>query len=457
MSIALYQGEVLQVVVDANATTTESPVTATWADQGNNVGKSSVVTTGTVAIPVVSGPTNINVPARVLSSINIFNADTVAHSFTVQQVSSTGHAYNIVQATLQPGYTYAYENGTGWRMTDTNGNFRETVQAYQAGTWTVGVNNFPALQAVNLTQLDSAPLGAPSNYGTSPGAVAVQGVNAYVTNTPAVTQSGTWNVGVTGGSVGILPGSATIGNVGLNAGVNVIGGVTQSGTWAVTTTPPSNASTNITQFGGNSVATGTGAGGVGIPRVTVSNDSTHPVTQSGAWTVAANAGTGTFTVSDTNFVAQGSSTSGEKGLLTQAAVTASVPTYTTAQTSPLSLTTFGGLRTAGSASAVFAAVVTGTTPQNLSGAPRVNISALYVVSIGAVLASGSVNLIINDGGGTTRINVQLPTATATAMAPFTCIDVQELNIPLVQSGSSATCVLSANLTGGSFLVCASSV
>jgi hypothetical protein len=60
--------------------------------------------------------------------------------------------------------------------------------------------------------------------------------------------------------------------------------VTQSGAWTITTTPPANATTNITQFGGNAVVTGTGTSGVGIPRVTVSNDST----------VTANAGTGTF-------------------------------------------------------------------------------------------------------------------------------------------------------------------
>lgn len=36
---------------------------------------------------------------------------------------------------------------------------------------------------------------------------------------------------------------------------------------------PANASTNITQFGGSAVATGTGTGGAGIPRVTVSSDS----------------------------------------------------------------------------------------------------------------------------------------------------------------------------------------
>lgn len=42
----------------------------------------------------------------------------------------------------------------------------------------------------------------------------------------------------------------------------------------VTTSPPANATTNVTQFGGVNVSTGTGAGGTGIPRVTVSNDST---------------------------------------------------------------------------------------------------------------------------------------------------------------------------------------
>lgn len=41
---------------------------------------------------------------------------------------------------------------------------------------------------------------------------------------------------------------------------------------------PANQSCNTAQFGGNAVATGTGAGGVGIPRVTVSNDSNVLVT-----------------------------------------------------------------------------------------------------------------------------------------------------------------------------------
>lgn len=70
----------------------------------------------------------------------------------------------------------------------------------------------------------------------------------------------------------------------LPAGSATIGAVTGSGTFTVggtvTTTPPANATTNVTQFGTNNVATGTGAGGVGIPRVTVSNDSSLAANQS---------------------------------------------------------------------------------------------------------------------------------------------------------------------------------
>jgi len=49
-------------------------------------------------------------------------------------------------------------------------------------------------------------------------------------------------------------------------------------------------------------------------------------------------------------VAQGSTTSGQKGVLNQCAVTTSAPTYTTAQTDPLSCNPSGGLRVDGSGS-----------------------------------------------------------------------------------------------------------
>lgn len=66
------------------------------------------------------------------------------------------------------------------------------------------------------------------------------------------------------------------------------GTVTVTGT--VTTTPPSNATANITQFGGVNLSTGTGTGGTGIPRVTVSSDS-FPASQVVTGTLTGNQGT----------------------------------------------------------------------------------------------------------------------------------------------------------------------
>lgn len=86
--------------------------------------------------------------------------------------------------------------------------------------------------------------------------------------TQNVTQFGSNNVVTGTGASGVGIPRVTVSNdsvVGLATGANTIGAVTQaSGPWT----------NNVTQFGGSNVATGTGAGGAGIPRVTVSNDST---------------------------------------------------------------------------------------------------------------------------------------------------------------------------------------
>lgn len=77
------------------------------------------------------------------------------------------------------------------------------------------------------------------------------------------------------------------------------------------------------------------------------------VTQPVSGTVTANIGTSGSLALDASVtglqVSQGSATSGQKGGLTLGAVTSAAPTYTNAQTSPLSLTTAGALRVDGSA------------------------------------------------------------------------------------------------------------
>jgi hypothetical protein len=74
---------------------------------------------------------------------------------------------------------------------------------------------------VDLNYVAGTALGALANYGTSPGAVKVPSVNAYITNTPAVTltsttitgtvavtESGTWNVGSSTATGSAVPANA---------------------------------------------------------------------------------------------------------------------------------------------------------------------------------------------------------------------------------------------------------
>lgn len=91
-----------------------------------------------------------------------------------------------------------------------------------------------------------------------------------------------------------------------------------------------------------------------LPVVIASNQSAVPASQSGTWniaTVTAVTGitnalpTGTNVIGVTG-VGQGSATAGQSGPLAQGAVTTLAPSYTNAQTSPLSLQTDGSLRTA---------------------------------------------------------------------------------------------------------------
>lgn len=97
---------------------------------------------------------------------------------------------------------------------------------------------------------------------------------------------------------------------------------------------------------------GAGASGAQTLRVVLpTNQTAIPASQSGTWnitnvsgTVSLPTGAATETTLAKIPVAQGSTTSGQSGLLVQGAVTTAAPSYTTGQTSPLSLTTAGGLR-----------------------------------------------------------------------------------------------------------------
>ncbi len=182
---------------------------------------------------------------------------------------------------------------------------------------------------------------------------------------------------------------------------------------------------------GGSVEAGTGTN-------PLRTDPTGTTTQPVSGTVTANVGTTNGLALDASVtglqVSQGSSTSGQKGDLVLGAVTTAAPTYTTAQTSPLSLTTGGALRVDGSTSTqpvsgtVTSNAGTGTFTTNEAqiagtttsvnngttdaGTQRVTLSS---DSTGQVIARGNVASASADSGNPVKIggvfNSSAPTFT----------------------------------------------
>jgi hypothetical protein len=143
---------------------------------------------------------------------------------------------------------------------------------------------------------------------------------------------------------------------------------------------------NVSQFGGNAVVTGTGASGLGIPRFTVSNDSNILVTQSGTWTVQQ--GTPPWTVMGN--AASGSADSGNpvKG---GSVFNTTQPTVTTGQRVDLQGTARGGL-----------IVATGTDSFNVNNVTG-TISLPTGASTSANQTNGSQTTQINQGGNTAAV------------------------------------------------------
>jgi hypothetical protein len=131
-----------------------------------------------------------------------------------------------------------------------------TVAATQSGTWTVQQGGAP--WSDNITQWAGSALGAPSNYGTSPGAVAVPGVNAFVTNTVSVSQSGTWTNRIVGNTGATLDATLAAGTAPTNGIANLVQYNTTppAPTNAQTVSTQSDQAGNLLSFPGVQVKTG---------------------------------------------------------------------------------------------------------------------------------------------------------------------------------------------------------
>lgn len=136
---------------------------------------------------------------------------------------------------------------------------------------------------------------------------------------------------------------------------------------------------------------------------------------------------------------QGSTTSGQLGPLVQGAVTATAPTYTTGQTSPLSLTTTGALRVSQDAATARwatthapAAATQATATKAAAGAGVKNVCTAITVTLasGAVPTVGVVQFVLRDG----------------ATGAGTVLWVGKLSLPAV-SGDSRVLAVPVNIEG----------
>lgn len=284
---------------------------------------------------------------------------------------------------------------------------------------TVAVSNFPATQAVTQSTSPWVISGSTGRTWTlasgTDSVTSIQGTSPWVVSgTVNAAQSGTWT---TGRTWTLLSTSDSIASVQSGAwNITNITGTISLPTGASTSALQTTGNSSLSSIDSKTPALGQAVMASSMPVVIASNQSTIPISgsvsvsnfpatqpvsgtvsvtqstspwvtsrnwtlasgtdsissvQSGTWSVTANAGTNLNTSAlalDTTVaalqVSQASTTSGQKGSLQLGAVTTAAPAYTTAQTSPLSLTTSGALRTDSSGSTQ---PVSGTVAATQSG------------------------------------------------------------------------------------------
>ncbi len=167
--------------------------------------------------------------------------------------SASSSSLSTVVVTLNQGSTIS-GGAVTFEVSDTTA----FTNAYNASCWQAGTGSI----------VSTYTLVASTNQAFVCNAASYQAFRVRLSTT--ITGSATVNVGVQPSAGPAQPSVVT----------TPATGSTQTVSGTVTTTPPANASTNVTQFGGTNVSTGTGAGGAGIPRVTISNDSSLAANQS---------------------------------------------------------------------------------------------------------------------------------------------------------------------------------
>ncbi len=347
--------------------TTAQPVSGTVTA---NAGTGTFSVSGTVT---ANAGTNLNTSALALDAT--LTGGTARTKVTDGTNNAAVKAASTAAAATDPALVVAVSPNNSVAVTGTF--FQATQPVSGTVTANIGTTNGLALDA-SVTGLEVA------QASTTSGQKGVLAQGAVTTAAPSYTTAQTSPLSLT-----------TAG------GLRVDGsGVTQPVSGTVTTTPPANASTNVAQFGGTNVSTGTGAGGAGIPRVTVSNDSTvnGPTITKG-------------TQGSTGFTTQDLKDAGRTSVM----LTASVASTATAETL-ITLTKSAGL-----------AATTTCSSCSITTGKKFRIQAIAISarnSTGTTTSNVTVNLRGAVGGATTTASplqqhyvVNVPASAASVLFP----------------------------------------
>jgi hypothetical protein len=213
---------------------------------------------------------------------NTQGLDTVVKNFPASQTVAQVTGSNL-HAVIDSGSTTAVTQATGTNLHAVIDSGSTTAVTQATGTnlhSVVDSGSITATQATgtNLhTVVDSGTMTANAGTNLNTSALALDATLTGGTQRTKITD-GSNNAAVKAASTAA---AATDPAMVVAISPNNTVAATQSGTW--TLQPGNTANTtawlmNVGQFGGSNVATGTGASGVGVPRVTVANDSNVIVT-----------------------------------------------------------------------------------------------------------------------------------------------------------------------------------
>lgn len=415
---------------------------------GTAAASCATVTAGAVSTSITSAlPAGTNVIGHAIIDTGSTTAVTqaTASSLNATVVGTGTFAVQAAQSgtwTVQPGNT---ANTTAWLVTGTGGTFPAT----QSGTWNItnisGTISLPTLASTSTKQSDGSQKTQIVDGSGNVIASTSNNLNVQCANCSGSGASAADAASFTAGASTFAPAGGQFTTGGATAcvtGHQCMVGMTAARAFL----------SDISSIASTTALTGNGVTGAGSLRVTIASDNTAfsvnavqsgtwNVNQAGTWninnisgTVSLPTGASTSALQPTN-AAQGSTTSGQTGPLIQAAVTTSAPTYTTAQTSPLSLDTAGNLRVVGTGLAQ-GSTTSGQTGSMVMGAVTTSAPSYTTAQTSPLSLDTAGNLRVNvvaggGSGGTSLADAATFTAGTTAGTPV---------IAQFTSGGATACV-----------------